>query len=234
MPSRSSPSGCAAEELAPRAAGRRPPPARGPPNVEQAEIEREEAAEIYGEEAEEEVEAVKAATPVQRRPKGWALSGGCPPRPTRRGRAPSRKRKLVWVAAEGAGSGPNSLKPGETVPRDPAVATRSIAGGVLVQVPAVLHVRPLRRARIPDGRAAAQAHPARVTPDPAEQRSEAPANTPLKAPASGAVQARVLHRAREPHLRPDPRRRPARRRRPESWSLRVAVAARVQDERIWS
>ncbi len=39
-------------------------------NVEQAEIEREEAAEIYGEEAEEEVEAEKAARPVQRKAEG--------------------------------------------------------------------------------------------------------------------------------------------------------------------
>jgi phosphoesterase family protein len=93
-------------------------------NVEQAEIEREEAAEIYGEEAEERVEAQKAARPVRRKPKAWELMGRVPTAsyPTWAGAA-SRKRKLVYVTAEGAGSGPNSLREGETVPYDPGSAT---------------------------------------------------------------------------------------------------------------
>ncbi|MGH2838824.1 MAG: beta-propeller fold lactonase family protein, partial [Thermoleophilaceae bacterium] len=91
-------------------------------NVEQAEIEREEAAEIYGEEAEEEVEAEKAARPVQRKAKDWALIGRVPTAsyPTWAG---ATRRSLVWITAEGAGSGPNSLNPGETVPRDPGSST---------------------------------------------------------------------------------------------------------------
>jgi DNA-binding beta-propeller fold protein YncE len=91
-------------------------------NVEQAEIEREEAAEIYGEEAEEEVEAEKAARPVKRRPKAWKLIGRVPTAsyPTWAG---ATRRTLVWVTAEGAGSGPNSLRPGETVPHDPGSST---------------------------------------------------------------------------------------------------------------
>ena len=144
-------------------------------NVEQAEIEREEAAEIYGEEAEEEVEAEKAASPVQRKPKDWELIGRVPTAsyPTWAG-ATSRKRKLVWVTAKGAGSGPE-LARGRARPcrDDPGSATGGAPESFWFKYLPVVHVRPLGRPAVPVRPAAAQADAARVAPDPPDERAGA-------------------------------------------------------------
>ena len=88
----------------------------GKRNIEQAEIEREEAAEIYGEEAEERVEAEKAARPVKRKPKDWALIGRVPTAsyPTWAG---ATRRSLVWVtAAPGSRRSPSRGRAGTVSP----------------------------------------------------------------------------------------------------------------------
>ena len=191
-------------------------------NVDQAEIEREEAAEIYGEEAEERVEAEKAAKPVQRKPKDWELIGRVPTAayPTWAGATP-RKRTLVWVTAEGAGSGPNSLKPGETVPRDPGSSTGGSPESFWFKyLPSytfgrsgVLPFPSDKRLRKLTPRASRQIRPSNAQKPPAGHAAQ-------DARGGRQVQARLLHRAREPHLRPDLRRRHAWRRRPEARALR--------------
>jgi DNA-binding beta-propeller fold protein YncE len=167
-------------------------------NVEQAEIEREEAAEIYGEEAEEEVEAVKAVRPVQRRPKAWELIGRVPTAsyPTWAG-ATSRRRSLVWVTAEGAGSGPNSLKPGETVERDTGSSTSD--------APASFRFKYLPSYTF--GRSGVLPFPSdarlrKLTPRASRQirpsnRQKPPADTPLKTPAAGGKFKHVFYIVRE-------------------------------------
>jgi DNA-binding beta-propeller fold protein YncE len=167
-------------------------------NVEQAEIEREEAAEIYGEEAEEEVEAVKAQRPVQRRPRNWALIGRVPTAsyPTWAG-ALSRKRKLFWVAAEGAGSGANSLREGETVPRDPGSATGGSPESFWFKyLPSytfgrsgVLKFPTDKRLRKLTPRASRQIRPS--------NRQKPPADTPLRTPADGGKFKHVFYIVRE-------------------------------------
>ena len=167
-------------------------------NVEQAEIEREEAAEIYGEEAEEEVEAVKARRPVEKRAKDWSLIGRVPVAayPTWAGATP-RSKSLVWVAAEGAGSGPNSLKPGETVPRDPGSATGSSPEAFWFKyLPAhtfgrsgVLKFPSDRRLRKLTPRASRQIRPT--------NSQKPPANTPLKNPDAGGKIKHVFYIVRE-------------------------------------
>jgi DNA-binding beta-propeller fold protein YncE len=167
-------------------------------NVEQAEIEREEAAEIYGEEAEEEVEAEKAARPVLRRPKDWSLIGRVPTAsyPTWAGATPRRKW-LVWVTAEGAGSGPNSLREGESVPRD----TGSSTGGApesfwFKYLPSytfgrsgILRFPTDARLRKLTPRASRQIRPA--------NGQKPPAGTPLKDPAEGGKIKHVFYIVRE-------------------------------------
>ena len=143
-------------------------------NVEQAEIEREEAAEIYGEEAEEEVEAEKARGRCARKPKDWELIGRVPTARTRPGPAPTpRKRKLVWVTAEGAGSARtpcSRARPSRaTRARRPAVRPRRSAFKYL---PSYTFGR--RASCVPHRRAAREADPARVTPDPPENAQKPP------------------------------------------------------------
>jgi DNA-binding beta-propeller fold protein YncE len=167
-------------------------------NVEQAEIEREEAAEIYGEEAEEEVEAEKAARPVQRKPKAWELIGRVPVAsyPTWAGATPKR-RSLVWVTAEGAGSGPNSLREGESVPRDPGSSTggspesfwfkylpsHTFGRSGVLKFPSDARLRKLTP------RASRQIRPTNAR--------KPPANTPLKTPAGGGKFKHVFYIVRE-------------------------------------
>jgi DNA-binding beta-propeller fold protein YncE len=167
-------------------------------NVEQAEIEREEAAEIYGEEAEEEVEAVKAARPVQRRPKAWELIGRVPTAayPTWAG-ATTRKKSLVWVTAEGAGSGPNSLREGESVPRDTGSATGgspesfwfkylpsyTFGRSGILRFPSDARLRKLTP------RASRQLRPS--------NSQKPPPDTPLKTPADGGKFKHVFYIVRE-------------------------------------
>ena len=167
-------------------------------NVEQAEIEREEAAEIYGEEAEEKVEAAKARRPVQRRPKDWSLIGRVPTAsyPTWAG-AVSRKRKLVWVTAEGAGTGPNSLRRGERVPRDPGSAT--------AKAPESFRFKYLPSNTF--GRSGMLAFPSdarlrKLTPRASRQirpsnSRKPPPNTPLKPPDKGGKIKHVFYIVRE-------------------------------------
>jgi DNA-binding beta-propeller fold protein YncE len=167
-------------------------------NVEQAEIEREEAAEIYGEEAEEEVEAEKAARPVQRRPKAWELIGRVPTAayPTWAGATP-RRRSLVWVTAEGAGSGPNSLRRGETVPLDTGSSTADAPASFRFKyLPSytfgrsgVLKFPSDARLRKLTPRASRQIRPSNA------QRP--PADTPLKDPAQGGKFKHVFYIVRE-------------------------------------
>ena len=167
-------------------------------NVEQAEIEREEAAEIYGEEAEEEVEAEKAARPVQRKPKAWELIGRVPTAsyPTW-AEAISRKRKLVWVTAEGAGSGPNSLGPGETVPPDDGSATSGAPEAFRFKYlpnytfgrSGVLRFPSDRKLRRLTPRASRQIRPS--------NKQEPPPDTPLKTPAKGGKFKHVFYIVRE-------------------------------------
>jgi YVTN family beta-propeller protein len=167
-------------------------------NVEQAEIEREEAAEIYGEEAEEEVEAEKAARPVLRRPKDWALIGRVPVAayPTWAGATP-RRRSLVWVTAEGAGSGPNSLREGESVPRDTGSSTggspeafwfkylpsNTFGRSGILKFPSDARLRKLTP------RASRQIRPSNA--------QKPPADTPLKHPAKGGKIKHVFYIVRE-------------------------------------
>ena len=167
-------------------------------NVEQAEIEREEAAEIYGEEAEEEVEAEKAARPVRRKPKAWELIGRVPTAsyPTWAGATP-RRRSLVWVTAEGAGSGPNSLREGETVPYDPGSSTGYAPESFWFKyLPSytfgrsgVLKFPSNRRLRRLTPRASRQIRPSNA--------QEPPPDTPLKTPAKGGRFKHVFYIVRE-------------------------------------
>jgi DNA-binding beta-propeller fold protein YncE len=167
-------------------------------NVDQAEIEREEAAEIYGEEAEEQVEAEKAAKPVQRKPKDWELIGRVPTAayPTWAGATP-RKRTLVWVTAEGAGSGPNSLKPGETVPRDPGSSTGGSPESLWFKyLPSytfgrsgVLKFPSDKRLRKLTPRASRQIRPSNA--------QKPPADTPLETPEEGGKFKHVFYIVRE-------------------------------------
>jgi DNA-binding beta-propeller fold protein YncE len=167
-------------------------------NVEQAEIEREEAAEIYGEEAEEEVEAEKAARPVQRRPKAWELIGRVPTAsyPTWAGATP-RRRSLVWVTAEGAGSGANSLREGESVPHDPGSATAEAPASFRFKyLPSytfgrsgILKFPSDRRLRKLTPRASRQIRPSNAR--------KPPADTPLKTPDAGGEFKHVFYIVRE-------------------------------------
>ncbi len=95
--------------------------------IEQAESEQAEAAEYFGEEAEEEAEEEVAANPARAKSKRWQLIGRVPVAsyPTAAFATPGKpaKRKLVWVTAKGLGVGPNDLEPGESVPEDTGSAT---------------------------------------------------------------------------------------------------------------
>ena len=166
--------------------------------VEQAEIEAEEAAEIYGEEAEEEVEAFKAKRPVARKPKDWELIGRVPVAsyPTWAG-AIRRKRKLAWVTAEGAGSGPNSLRAGEEVPEDPGSSTGGAPEAFRFKyLPAhtfgrsgVLRFPSDRRLRRLTPRASRQIRPS--------NDQKPPADTPLETPDEGGKFKHVFYIVRE-------------------------------------
>ncbi len=95
--------------------------------IDQAESEEAEAAEFFGEEAEEEAEEEVAQNPARAKSKRWQLLGRVPVAsyPTAAFATPQRpsKRRLVWVTAKGVGVGPNDLEPGESVPEDTGSAT---------------------------------------------------------------------------------------------------------------
>jgi DNA-binding beta-propeller fold protein YncE len=167
-------------------------------HVEQAEIEAEEAAEIYGEEAEEEIEAAKEVRPLAKKAKDWSLIGRVPTAsyPTWAG-AISPKRTLTWIAAEGAGSGPNSLKAGEKIPLDPGSATADAPESFRFKyLPAytfgrsgVLKFPSDARLRRLTPRASRQLRPT--------NGQKAPANTPLKEPDAGGKFKHVFYVVRE-------------------------------------
>ena len=96
--------------------------------VERTENEAEEAAELYGEEAEEEAEEAKARHPAARRSAAWQLIGRIPvgSYPMWAGSTP-RTRKLVWVSGKGVGVGPNDASGDKRSPliREPGSSTFS-------------------------------------------------------------------------------------------------------------
>jgi DNA-binding beta-propeller fold protein YncE len=104
-------------------AGAKPRPSRLEAKAERVlRHEARRTASQAGEEAEEA--AGTAARRVRRGPKDWELIGRVPVAsyPTWAGATP-RNRSLVWVTAEGSGSGPNTPLPGETPPDDTGSAT---------------------------------------------------------------------------------------------------------------
>ena len=200
------------------AARRRGPPARGPAGRRAGRDRARGGRRDLRRRGRGGVEAQKAARPVLRKPKAWELIGReSRPRRIRPGRARRRaSASSCGSPRRASASGPNSLREGETVPDDPGSATgyapsrsgsstcrrtRSGASGVL---------------RFPTDRRLRKLTPARVPPDPPDQRAGPAGRHAAQDAGPGAVQARLLHRAREPHLRPGPRRRPARRRRSEA------------------
>ena len=168
---------------------------------------------------------------MQRRPKDWALTRGAHRVLPDVGGGSSRAIRLVWVAAEGAGSGPKDLKPGRDGPARfgarPPEHRRRRSGSSTCRPTRC----PLRRARIPDATHGCASSPrARHARSGRSNAQKAPAEHAAEAPGERRqVQARVLHRARAPTTRSS-RPAPARRRRPEGSSFRVAVAARVGAE----
>lgn len=96
--------------------------------IELSENEIEERAELFGEEAEEEVEAEVERNPVRKRGTRWQLIGRVPVAsyPVAAAATPQEspaRRRLVWITAKGLGVGPNDVRPGEEVPADPGSAT---------------------------------------------------------------------------------------------------------------
>ncbi len=93
--------------------------------VEYTENAAEEAAELYGDEAEELAEVAKARRPATPLPKRFELLGRVPvgSYPVFAAATP-RSRRLVWVAAKGLGVGPNDRSTSRTpIPNDPGSAT---------------------------------------------------------------------------------------------------------------
>ncbi len=92
-----------------------------------AESERAERAEVFGEEAEEEVERELKSHPIQRRGRKWQLLGRVPVAsyPVAAFATPQRPaaRRLVWITAKGLGVGSNEALPGQEIPADPGSAT---------------------------------------------------------------------------------------------------------------
>ena len=95
--------------------------------IDQAESEKAETAEFFGEEAEEEAEEQVEANPARAKSKRWQLLGRVPvgSYPTAAFATPQKpsRRRLVWVTAKGVGVGPNDAEPGETLEEDPGSAT---------------------------------------------------------------------------------------------------------------
>ena len=146
-----------------------------------------------------------------KRPASASRAGSRPP-PIPADVRPEPRKRLVWLAAKGFGSGTNPNGP------NPYVGRRR-------QPPAPPghgrpHARLRRRAADPRRRQSLQeAHrDGRTAIMPAAHPTRRPRR---HAAAPGRPdQARLLHRAREPHLRPGPRRRRARRRRPDADAVR--------------
>lgn len=93
--------------------------------VELSENSAEEAAEIYGEEAEEVAEEAKRRRPARPLPKRFELLGRVPVASYPVFAAETqRSRKLVWIAAKGLGTGPNDASTSrEEIEEDPGSAT---------------------------------------------------------------------------------------------------------------
>jgi DNA-binding beta-propeller fold protein YncE len=91
--------------------------------VDQTENAAEEAAEIYGEEAEERAEVAKRRRPARRLPRRYELIGRIPvgSYPVWAEATPNRRR-LAWIAAKGLGVGRNDAQ-GRTLPEDRGSAT---------------------------------------------------------------------------------------------------------------
>ena len=93
--------------------------------LDQAESEREEAAELFGEEAEERAEEQLARQPAERAAERFELLGRIPVAsyPVAAMTTPQRKRsRLVWLTAKGLGVGRNDAR-GEELPEDLGSAT---------------------------------------------------------------------------------------------------------------
>ena len=153
--------------------------------IEQAESEQAEAAEFFGEEAEEEAEEDVAANPARAKSKRWSLIGRVPVAsyPTAAFATPGKpsKRKLVWVTAKGLGVGPNDLEPGESVPEDTGSATAGSSAQYYFKYLPEQVFGMSGILRFPS-----DAKLAKLTPRASEQirpsnREKPPANTPLKA-----------------------------------------------------
>jgi DNA-binding beta-propeller fold protein YncE len=98
----------------------------GKVGVEQANSARAEAAEVLGEEAEQDADAALARNPVERKSKRWQLLGRIPTAsyPAAAFTTPQRPRfrQLVWIAAKGLGVGRNDAQ-GRVLEEDPGSAT---------------------------------------------------------------------------------------------------------------
>jgi DNA-binding beta-propeller fold protein YncE len=166
--------------------------------ADQAETAREEAAEIYGEEVEEEIEEEKLRRPVAAASQNYELIGKIPTAsyPTWAG-AVSRRGKLVWIAAEGLGSGPNTYAPGEAPFRDPGSATSEASEAQLFKyLPAHTFGKAGTGSFPDDGRLR------RLTPRAARQlrptnTQEPPAGTPIRPPGPGQKIEHVFYIVRE-------------------------------------
>lgn len=94
--------------------------------LEQANSSEAEAAELFGEEAEEEAEANVAEAPAQRKSRRFELLGRVPVAsyPAAAFATPQRAgyRRMVWIAAKGLGAGPNDAD-GRILEEDPGSAT---------------------------------------------------------------------------------------------------------------
>ncbi len=94
--------------------------------IEQAESERAERAELFGEEAEEAAEERVASNPARPKPKRFELLGRIPvgSYPVAAFATPQgpKQRRLFWISAKGLGVGPNDAD-GEKLPEDPGSAT---------------------------------------------------------------------------------------------------------------
>jgi DNA-binding beta-propeller fold protein YncE len=93
---------------------------------ENANTNAAEAAEVFGDEAEETADEKAAKAPAERKSKRFSLLGRVPVAsyPAAAFATPGKpgKSKLVWIAAKGLGAGRNDAQ-GRTLPEDPGSAT---------------------------------------------------------------------------------------------------------------
>ena len=171
----------------------------GRKGAEYAENEDEEKAEIYGEAAEEKAERAKVKKPVRKRPKAFSLTGRIPvgSYPVEAHATPKRK-KVVWIAAEGLGTGPNTYRAGEK-------RAKNDPGSSVGNAPAAYQFKYLPR--IVFGRSGIGKYPTaagfkKLTPKASRQirpvnGQKPPAGTPIRAPGSGQKIEHVFYVVRE-------------------------------------